>query len=171
MNRQRLMPQVEELGQRVLPSAVALMPPKAAPALAAPLPPQLKHPLSGRGSGVFSTDLIPSEAGTVFHLRGSATLAGMGPVEVLGSVTSVGFIQTGRASGMLTLFGNGGSVTVELQGPVQPAFSPLPHYFHYHVTGGIGAFQHLADSGTLRLDFHVVPMGALGERGSFYLWI
>src|ERR1700730_7530393 len=93
MNRQRFVPQVEELGQRVLPSAIGLTPPEAVPALAAPLPPQLKHPLAGRGSSVFSTDLIPSEAGRVFHLRGSATLRGMGPVEVLGSVTAVGFMQ------------------------------------------------------------------------------
>jgi hypothetical protein len=162
---------VEELGQRVLPSAVAAMPPEAAPVLAAPLPPQIRHPLAGRGSGAFSTDLIPVDAGPLFHLHGSAKLAGLGSVLVYGTVGGVGFTQSGRAGGTLTFIGNGGSVTVQLLGPVQTAFSPLPHYFHYQITGGTGAFQHLADSGTLRLDFHPVWTGALGERGTFSLYI
>jgi hypothetical protein len=171
MNRKRFIPQVEELGQRVLPSAIVGTPPEAAPALAAPLPPQLKHPLAGRGSGAFSTDLIPVDGGQVYHLHGSANLAGLGSVLVYGTVGGVGFTQTGRAGGTLTFFANGGSVTVQLLGPVQTAFSPLPQYFHYQITGGTGAFQHLADSGTLRLDFHALPTGSLGAHGTFYLYI
>jgi hypothetical protein len=173
MNRRLSIPQLEELGSRILPSGIAHAPSPELPAalVASPMPPQLKHPLAGHGSGAYSTDLIPTDAGTVYHLHGSANLAGLGQVEILGSVTAVGFTTMGRASGRLTLFGNGGSVTVQLLGPEQPGFSRLPHYFHYNVVSGTGAYLHLADSGTLRLDLHPLPTGALGERGSFSLWI
>jgi hypothetical protein len=175
MKRQRFLPQVEELGHRVLPSALTLAHvPEAPRAMAAStLPPQYKHPLAGKGSGAFSTDLIPSDAGATYHLHGSAKLAGLGEVVVYGSLHAVGFTSSGRASGTLTLFGNGGSVTVEFQGPVQPGFSKLPHYFHYHIVRGTGAYLHLQDSGTLRLDPHPFPTAgpAVGKRGSFSLWI
>jgi hypothetical protein len=138
-----------------------------------PLPVQYKHPLAGKGSGVYSTDLIPSDAGTTYHLHGSAKLGGLSDVLVYGTVHAVGFTGSGRASGTLTIFGNGGSVTVEFQGPVQPGFSHLPHYYQYHIVSGTGAYLHLHDSGTLRLDLQPLPTAgpAVGERGSFHLWI
>jgi hypothetical protein len=173
MKRFRTVPQVEELGSRVLPSAIALArpPEPLVPIVPSPIPVVFKHPLAGMGSGVYSSFPIPTDAGLVRHLHGSAHLAALGEVMVGGTVTGVGFTAEGRATGTLTFIGNGGTVTVELQGPVQSGFSPLPHYFHYQVVQATGAYAHLSDSGTLRLDFHPLPLGAMGERGTFSLWI
>jgi hypothetical protein len=173
MKSRRFVPQVEELGDRILPSAltIANLPEAPQAMVASHLPLQSTHPLAGKGNGVYSPDPIPADAGPVYHLHGSAKLAGKGEVLIGGSVSAVGFIANGRARGTLTLIGNGGLVTVELQGPMQPGFSSLPHYFHYRVVSGTGAFAHLADSGTLRLDLHALPTGAIGARGSFSLWI
>jgi len=184
MKRFRTVPQLEELGARVLPSAVALAPhPEPAAAMIpseplvppikppTPLPVVHKHPLAGMGSGVFLSFPIPTDTAPVRYLRGTAHLAALGQVLVGGEVTGVGFTAEGRASGTLTFIGKGGTVTIELQGPVQSGFSPLPHYFHYQTVKGTGAYAHLSDSGTLRLDFHPLPLGAMGERGTFSLWI
>jgi hypothetical protein len=173
MNRSRFIPQVEQLHSRLLPSATSfahLAEPPAA-LVASPVPLHFKHPLAGKGSGVYSTDFIPTDTGTTYHFHGSARLAGLGEVQIRGSLSSVGFTASGRARGTLTFLGNGGLVTVELQGPVQPGFSHLPHYFHYRIVRATGSYLHLAGSGTLRLDLHPLPTGALGERGSFSLWI
>ena len=184
MKRLRTVPQLEELGALVLPSAIALAPhPEPAAAMIppeplvppikppSPLPVVYKHPLAGMGSGVYSSFPIPTDAGLVRHLHGSARLAALGQVMVGGEVTGVGFTAEGRASGTLTFIGNGGTVTIKLQGPLRSGFSPLPHYFHYQIVKATGTYAHLSDSGTIRLDFHPLPLGAMGERGTFSMWI
>jgi hypothetical protein len=134
---------VEELAGRLLPSAV--MPP------AHVMPPVHRDPLAGRGQGPFTAQFVP-DAGALYQFRGTATLADLGAVTVTGSAHGVGLIASGHAGGALTFANARGSVTVELDGPTQPAFGALPHYFRYHVVAGTGAFGHLRDGGMLRLD-------------------
>jgi hypothetical protein len=157
MTPRRTLMEVEPLGDRLLPSTAALpLPvPPAAAALTAH-PPQ-HHVLAGHGQGQYTQELVPADFGGVFDLQGSADLAGLGRVTVTGRVNSVGFIQYGRAGGALTFANARGSVTVQLSGPEQRGFSPLPQGFHYRVVGATGAFKGLAAQGTLQLVLHASP--------------
>lgn len=162
---------LEELGARILPSATLVDPPPAATALASPSCVAV-HILDGHGHGRYTSDAVQSGAGIEYRLSGHADLAGLGQVKMTGSVHSVGFIQKGRAGGTLTFTNTHGSVTVELQGPEQAGFSPLPERFRYHVVGGSGAYAHLSDSGTLALSQHALPTGdRQGAHGTFTLSI
>src|SRR5207249_4044414 len=109
------------------------------------------HTLDGAGHGKYTGDAVQSDRGLGFVLRGTANLAGMGHVAVHGSVHAVGFIQHGHAGGELTFSNSKGSVTVELTGPEQTAFSKLPTKFSYRVTGGTGSFASFSDHGSLSL--------------------
>jgi hypothetical protein len=129
---------VEELAGRLLPSAV--------------MPPVHRDPLAGRGQGTFTAAPTIPETGGLYQFRGTATLADLGAVTVRGSAHGVGMIASGHAGGVLTFANARGSVTVELDGPSQPGFAALPHYFRYHVVAGTGAYLHLRDGGMLRLD-------------------
>jgi hypothetical protein len=165
---------LEELGDRVLPSATPVPP-------AAPVPtatvfdarlPVVHHALAGHGQGTYTKELVPVDAGGFFRLDGMANLAALGQVNVTGWVSSVGFVHTGRAAGQLTFSNSHGSVTVRLLGNVQPGFSPLPRWFAYNVTGGTGAYAHLSDHGELKLVLQVSPTAALPHiHGTFKLTI
>jgi hypothetical protein len=167
MTPRRTRMEVEQLGDRILPSAAALplpLPPAVAPLTAHP--PQ-HHPLAGHGQGQYTQLLVPADLGGVFDLKGSADLAGLGRVTVTGRVNSVGFIRDGHAEGTLTFTNARGSVTVQLQGPEQPGFSPLPEGFHYRVVGSTGAYKGLAAQGSLKLVLH----GTVAPHGTFALTI
>ena len=136
---------LEELGSRVLPSASPLPAPPAPPqALAAP---DFQAGLHGQGRGTYQTDAIISGAGRDYRLHGAADLAGLGRFALSGDAHAVGFIQRGHAGGELTFSNDRGSVTLALEGPEQPAFSPLPQTFSYRVTGATGGYAGLGGSG------------------------
>jgi hypothetical protein len=164
--------ELEPLGDRALPSATAL-PVPAAPLTAALASTQpALHLLEGHGRGSYTGDPVQSDAGAEYRLQGTADLAGLGRVVVSGSVRSVGFIRRGHAGGALTFTNGRGSVTVELLGPEQPAFSPLPQAFRYRVVAGTGAYKGLASQGTLQLAFHAGAPGVWGApHGTFALTI
>jgi hypothetical protein len=168
MTPRRTLVEVEQLGDRVLPSTAALplpVPPAAAAVTA-------HHALAGHGQGTYTGDQVVCGAGQQYHLQGSANLAGLGRVNVGGSVHGVGFIQNGNAGGTLTFTNARGSVTVQLQGPEQPGFSPLPEEFHYRVVGSTGAYKGLAAQGSLQLVLHASPgAGAVAPHGTFALTI
>jgi hypothetical protein len=176
MTPRRTLLEVEQLGDRILPSATLPLP---APPLAAPLaaPQKIQHPaLAGHGQGQYTQELVPADFGGVFDLHGSANLAGLGQVTVTGRVNSVGFIHYGRAGGTLTFANARGSVTVQLSGPEQLGFSSLPQAFHYRVVGATGAFKGLTGQGTLQLVLHESPLpfpgaGMVTPHGTFALTI
>ncbi len=126
------------------------------------------HALAGSGSGSYAVypllaaaDPLPGSAaplhvivgnvGERYDVTGTANLARLGAVTVTGSVYGLGFIATGHATGTLTFSNSHGSVTVDLTGPSQPGFSPLPTQFQYTVVSGAGAYQQVHDQGTLSL--------------------
>jgi hypothetical protein len=163
---------LEPLGDRVLPSATALpMPAAPLTAVLATAQPAL-HLLQGHGRGSYTADAVQSGAGAAYRLQGTADLAGLGRVTVSGLVHAVGFIQHGHAGGELTFTNGRGSVTVELLGAEQPAFSPLPGAFHYRVVAGTGAYKDLTGEGTLQLALHPGAAGTGGTpHGTFALTI
>jgi hypothetical protein len=75
----------------------------------------------------------------------------LGPVTLLGTLRSTGFVFKGHAMGSLTLSGIQGSVKLELQGPSQHGFAPLPTHFRFTVESGTGAFAHFHSHGTIDL--------------------
>ena len=161
--------QVEELSSRVLPSATL---PFVAPAPVA----HFGHPaavqaLAGHGQGFFLDNPIHNGAGITYHLFGSARLAGLGQVGVTGTVHSVGFIMQGQASGELTFANLNGSVTVKLEGPQQPGFSPLPQQFNYTVVSGTGQYKNFSGQGSLRLVLQGAPGAQIVPNGTFKLTI
>jgi hypothetical protein len=91
-----------------------------------------------------------------------------------GSVSAVGFIRDGHAGGTLTFTNARGAVTVQLQGPEQPAFSALPQHFQYRVIGATGAYKGLVAQGSLQLALHASPLpmpgaGMVTPHGTFTL--
>jgi hypothetical protein len=171
---------LEELDSRALPGAVLPAPtiggvfataPSAVP-LAAAAPVVASHPLAGQGQGTFTNPVTPGaltiNALTTYNLSGTANLAGMGVVNVTGTVHAVGFVLSGQATGQITFSNSRGSVTIQLTGPVQPGNTGLPTTFAYSVVAHTGAFATLADHGTLGLVvspalFNYVPQ----PHGSF----
>jgi hypothetical protein len=105
----------------------------------------------GQGSGTY-TNGFEFDAGVPYHLTGSGQFVGLIGAKIAGSLYSVGFIRTGHAVGELTFSNAKGSVTIELVGPEQPGFSPLPSKFSYTVEKGTGAYARLTGSGSLTLE-------------------
>lgn len=171
---------LEELDSRALPGTVLPVPtvggvlataPAAVP-LAAVAPVAASHPLAGQGQGTFTNPVTPGsltiDALTTYNLTGTANLAGMGQVNVTGTVHSVGFVLTGQATGQITFSNSRGSVTIQLTGPLQLGNSTPPTTFNYSVVAHTGTFAQLADHGTLGLVvspqlFNYVPQ----PHGSF----
>ena len=173
MSPRRTFLELEPLGDRVLPSTTALpLPTGPLMASLAPAQPAL-HLLEGHGRGSYTADAIIPDAGAEYRLQGFADLAGLGRVALSGSVHAVGFLQRGHAGGDLTFTNARGSVTVELLGPEQPAFSPLPEAFRYKVVAATGAYKGLAAQGTLQLALHAGAPGMVGgaRHGTFSLTI
>jgi hypothetical protein len=160
MSTRRIVLHVEELGQRLVPSAspMGLLAnvPTAAQMLGAQHLGAEHHTaeqsgLHGVGVAVYTTTFQVPDTGTQYHLQGAGVFGALGAVTVTGDIHSVGFILKGQANGTLTFTNDQGSVTVKLTGPVQGSFAHLPQEFHYEVTGGTGAYQNLHDQGTLHL--------------------
>ena len=142
---------LEELGSRVLPSAAPWHP---VPELGAALTPAHGHHAHGvgQGHGDYTTSAIHSGAGPEYDLTGKAHLRGIGHFHVSGSIHAVGFMVKGHAGGELTFSNARGTLTLELTGPEQPGFSPLPRHFHYKVVSGTGRYAELSGHGSLTLN-------------------
>jgi hypothetical protein len=128
------------------------------------------HALHGHSSGSYEIPFpITNGGGRVYMLRGTVALAGLGHFAVSGSLASTGSISPGRAGGELTFSNGRGSLTLELVGPVQPGFSPLPGAFHYRVVAATGAYHGLHASGVLHLAVHPAPCESFATHGTFTL--
>ncbi len=144
----KFQPQCEELQSRIVPAGL----------------------LAGHGQGAYVADAVQSGAGLQYQLTGNADLQGLGHFAVAGSLHGVGFIQQGHAGGMLTFTNAHGSLTVELTGPTQNAFAPLPNLFNERIIGGTGAYQHLSGHEKAQLDLWPVDdAGNPNPHGSFTL--
>jgi hypothetical protein len=159
--RSRFRPQLEQLGDRVLPSATPIQP-------GGPIAPP-PYKLLGHADGSFSAQPSIPDTGNKFDLSGQGRFLGLDMITVSGWVRTTGFVgNDGHATGSVTLSSAKGSVTLELTGPVQPGFSALPEQFSYVVTGGTGAYARVAGQGTLSLMLAASPVAG-PVHGSFAL--
>jgi hypothetical protein len=154
----RIKLQLETLEEREVPSGTAVVPTEglATTAIIGPLPPvyHSTHALAGIGHGTFLVNVLVVDSGLTFQIAGQGHFAKLGDVSIAGSIEGTGMIASGQAHGTLTFSNSHGSVTVEVTGPVQPAFGAMPTWFHYKVTSATGGFKSVKDSGTLRIDLH-----------------
>ena len=73
--------------------------------------------------------------------------AHLGIGNVSGTLTSLGNLQQGQASGRLLVRLPGGTVTLALTGPTQNGLSPLPNEFSYSIVKGTGKYHnHVGDA-------------------------
>jgi hypothetical protein len=156
MSAPRTLLNLLELGERALPSAVGLQPIGEHAGIAAAA--VATHPLHGTGTGTYHAPLITIDAGTSFTLTGTANLAGLGTFRVAGSVQGVGMIVSGRATGELVLSNSHGTITIDLHGAIQPAFSQVPSDLVYKVTKGTGDFRHLTGYGSVAIHRTPAPV-------------
>ena len=152
--------QVETLEDRSVPSGNPVDP---VAILGGPLPPVVVgthhvHALAGLGHGTFTSGSLVVDAGESYKLSGNGHFAQLGDVAISGSLNGVGFIQKGKAEGSLTFTNGHGSVTIELEGPLQSGFSSIPNWFSYHVASATGAYKDVKDHGTIRIDYHFYPI-------------
>src|SRR4051812_35987406 len=99
MRQTHFRPQLEQLGERALPS-VMLMPHLGwQTAHAAPVVHAAQARLVGAAAGSYTIEGVPGDTGRTYQLQGHAVLAGVanGQFMVTGTLHSVGFIQNGRA--------------------------------------------------------------------------
>jgi hypothetical protein len=158
MSANRATLELQELGDRALPSPVILYPtdpiPPSVPVVIAPT----THPLQGTGMGSYREPEVTIDAGTSFTLHGTAHLRGLGEFHVTGHIQSVGMIAGGRATGELVLTNGHGTITLALHGPIQQAFGSLPRELVYTVVGGTKAYSHLSGYGTLGVTLTPAPV-------------
>jgi hypothetical protein len=155
MPAMRVTLELQELGERALPSPVALHPVDTIAPVAIV---QHAHPLQGPGSGTYQQLPALPDVGTGFNLNGTVNLAGLGTFQVQGEVHGVGFVAWGRATGELVLTSAKGTITLALHGAIQPGFSAIPRELVYSVTGGTGAYSHLTGYGAIGMSLVPAPV-------------
>ena len=107
--------------------------------------------LSGTLAGGYVPAATAAGKGTRYDLVGIGSLTGMGEVTATGSLLSTGAARSSDATGVLTLQGAQGTVTLSLVGPTQGAFAALPSQFHSTITSATGAYSHLHSGGIINL--------------------
>jgi hypothetical protein len=155
MSGQKKKPRVEELETRAVPSTVPFLATGASGMLGAHANGNAAPVLAGLLTGSYTPSPNLPDAGLQFHLQGGGTVNGMGKVSLTGSLHGVGFVAAGHAGGELVITNAHGSLTLRLEGTLQPGFASPPAHFYFNVVKGTGAYAHELASGTV--DFHYAP--------------
>jgi hypothetical protein len=155
MSGQKKPPRVEELETRAVPSTVPFLSTGASGMLGAHAQGNAAPVLAGLLTGTYTPSPKTPDVGLSFNLRGAGTLSGMGHVTLSGSLHTAGFIAAGHAGGTLVLATAHGTLTLHLEGTLQPGFAHLPPHFYFNVVKGTGAYAHVLAGGTIA--FHDAP--------------
>lgn len=174
MLTRKFRPLLEVLNDRTTPSVVPVVHPQVIvtepPVIISPppvlhpidpLPPVTSPPVIHRvlltGGGTYTQPLINVDAGTSYQLSGTITHSFLS-FNVKGWIQGTGMIQSGRASGHLVLTNEFGSITLELHGPVQNGFSPVPSELVFTVSGATGKFSNAKGYGIVHTTFTPAPV-------------
>ncbi|HEY2586757.1 MAG TPA: hypothetical protein VGI81_13420, partial [Tepidisphaeraceae bacterium] len=122
-------------------------------------------PVTGTIHGRFLANLKTAKRAATYRLNATATLSGLGKVQVTG--TAIGAIVKGSATGTLRLANAKGAVTLSLNVPAVTNAMATPSSFAYTVTRATGAYKKLAGSGILNLAF--TATNKRGTAGTFKL--
>ena len=155
MRRRQIGSVSESLEYRLVPtSLIAIQQPAAVAPVELPLINQIHH-VFGTVQGSYSTpSFFGIDAGVTNTFQGQGNLPLFGKVQFQGTLQGLGNIAFGQANGEITLSNSQGSLTLELVGPVQKSFAPLPQVFQFSVVSGTGAFTSIQMTGTIHLVEH-----------------
>jgi hypothetical protein len=148
-------PRVEELESRAVPSTIPFLPTGASGMLGAHAQGNHAPVLAGVLTGSYAPSPRVPDAGLHYNLHGTGMVSGMGHVSLSGWIQSTGYIAAGHARGELVLSNAHGTLTLQLEGTLQPGFASLPTHFYFNVVKGTGAYAHELAGGTI--DFHYAP--------------
>jgi hypothetical protein len=98
--------------------------------------------------GYFVSTGIP-DTGSTYRIGAAGRLSPVGQTGDTAMIHTTGFIATGMATGSMTIAAPRGNLNLNLTGPVQKGFSPLPSTFTYTINGGTRAYQKATGSGTI----------------------
>jgi len=123
------------------------------PGVARPQPP----PFEGTLKGNYALLAGPGDTGATYSLSAFGILQPPGPVQVAGSLHTPGFVRAGNAAGSLMVSGQTGTLTLAVQGPTQPGFSPPPQSLEFAITDATGQFAGMLGSGSVTLRLTPAP--------------
>jgi hypothetical protein len=159
MSATRATLELQELGERTLPSPVVLHPVDPVPLTPAIV--RHAHPLHGLATGTYHGTVNNPDMPVSFTLNTTAHLDGLGTFQVTGSMQGIGFVAQGRATGELVLKNAQGTITLALHGAIQSGPS-FPRELVYSVTGGTGTYSHVTGYGTVAITQIPAPV-AFGQ--------
>jgi hypothetical protein len=117
------------------------------------------------GQGRFTVATNRATGAKTLTLEGSADFGGSGFFTIGGTVTTVGNVASGHATGRITLSNPRGTLVLALTGPAQSRNAGLPSTFTYRVVSGTGFFAHYAGQGSFQIA--APPFPGLTDRGHF----
>jgi hypothetical protein len=117
------------------------------------------------GQGRYTIAVNRTTNAKTYTLQGSADFGSSGFFGIGGTVTTVGNVASGHATGRITLSDRRGTLTLTITGPTQSRNAGLPSTFTYRVVSGTGFFAHYAGQGTFQISAPLFP--GLTDRGHF----
>jgi hypothetical protein len=114
---------------------------------------------NGTITGTYIPEPTAADLGAGYALRGKGTVGILGDVTAQGNLMLPGFITSGHANGTLVLTSTStsadksGSVTLQLTGPLENGFGPLPTTLSFTITSGTGAYADASGTGTIAVTF------------------
>ncbi len=152
LNRHRSRPQVEALESWVPLSGAggamqgALGVPALAPIAKRQVPAIV---LSGTLHGAYVFNHLNPDTGGTYQFGVEGKMASLGETGDSGRIQTTGFIASGRATGTLTIAAPKGSLKLQLTGPPQGGFAPLPPTMSYTITSGTRSYRGATGSGSI----------------------
>ena len=111
--------------------------------------------LNGQVSGSYTPAPDP-DPGRSHMLAGSGTVSPLQQVTVWGKTIAVEYAR-GRATALILLSNDSGMVTLQMVGPIQKRFAPLPEHFTFKIISAIGKYYRGTDTGKATLTEAQVP--------------
>jgi hypothetical protein len=103
--------------------------------------------------GYFVNTRIP-DVGSTYRIGAAGRLSPVGQTGDTAVIQTTGFIATGMATGSMSVAAPRGTLKLNLTGPVQKGFSPLPSSFTYTITGGTRVYRTATGSGTIAVSLN-----------------
>jgi hypothetical protein len=105
--------------------------------------------LSGTVRGGYIVSGLIPDVGKSYQFGVAGRISPLGQTGDNGQIHTTGFIATGVATGTMTIGAPRGTIKLQLTGPTQPGFAPLPSTMSYTINGGTGLYQKATGSGTI----------------------
>jgi hypothetical protein len=107
--------------------------------------------LSGAVQGGYAISGVIPDVGKTYQFGVAGRISPLGQTGDSGQIHTTGFIASGTATGTMTITAPRGAVKLQLTGPVQPGFAPLPSTMSYTITGGTGAYKKATGTGSIAI--------------------